>query len=60
MHGQRAVYTSPWVGLDLVDVEVPGGARFEHHVVRSSRPVVGVVVVDEPGLLLLWWLAFEG
>lgn len=53
MHGQRAVYTSPWVGLDLVDVEVPGGARFEHHVVRSPRPAVGVVVVDEPGLLLL-------
>lgn len=55
MHGEREIYASPWVRLALVDVEVPGGARFEHHVVRSTGPAVGVVVAD-PGLgvLLLW------
>jgi hypothetical protein len=37
-HGERAIYDSPWVSLHLVDVEVPGGHRFEHHVVRRDRP----------------------
>lgn len=54
MHGQRSLYDSPWVGLSLVDVEVPGGARFDHHVVRSPRPAVGTVVVGPDGVLLLW------
>lgn len=55
VHGRRAVYRSPWVGLDLVDVEVPEGARFEHHVVRAPRPAAGCVVVDGGrGVLLLW------
>ena len=55
MHGERTLYDSPWVGLALVDVEVPGGDRFEHHVVRSPRPAVGCVVHDPSrGVLLLW------
>lgn len=54
-HGERSIYDSPWVSLHLVDVEVPGGARFEHHVVRRTLPAAGVVVHDpERGLLLLW------
>ena len=56
VHGERVLYDSPWVGLSLVDVEVPGGERFEHHVVRSPRPAVGCVVHDPArGLLLLLW-----
>ena len=55
VHGERVLYRSPWVGLSLVDVEVPGGARFPHHVVRAPRPAVGVVVADpDRGVLLLW------
>lgn len=55
VHGERPVYASPWVSVHLVDVEVPGGPRFEHHVVRSARPAVGVVVADPArGVLLLW------
>ena len=39
----------------LVDVEVPGGARFEHHVARFPRPASAAVVHDpERGVLLLW------
>ena len=53
VHGERSVYESPWVSLRLVDVEVPGGARFDHHVVRLPRPAVGVVVEGADGLLLL-------
>ncbi|MCW2714083.1 MAG: hydrolase [Frankiales bacterium] len=55
MHGERSLYSSPWVSLGLVDVEVPGGERFDHHVVRQARPAVGVVVHDpDRGVLLLW------
>lgn len=55
MHGERSLYESGWVSLSLVDVEVPGLRRFEHHVVRSPRPAAGVVVADpERGVLLLW------
>ena len=55
MHGERSLYRSDWVSLALVDVEVPAGPRFDHHVVRLPRPAVGVVVHDpERGVLLLW------
>jgi 8-oxo-dGTP pyrophosphatase MutT (NUDIX family) len=55
VHGERSVYDSAWVSLSLVDVEVPDGARFDHHVVRLPRPAVGVVVNDpDRGVLLLW------
>ncbi len=55
VHGERSLYESEWVGLSLVDVEVPGGERFEHHVVRLPRPSAGVVVHDpDRGVLLLW------
>lgn len=54
-HGERSVYESPWVSLRLVDVEVPGGERFEHHVVRRHLPAAGCVVHDpERGVLLIW------
>ncbi len=55
VHGERWLYESDWVGLSLVDVELPSGARFEHHVVRMSAHAAGVVVVDaDLGVLLLW------
>lgn len=56
VHGERRVHESEWVSLSLVDVEVPGGHRFAHHVVRAHRPAVGVVVHDEQGNVLLLWL----
>jgi len=54
VHGERSLYESPWVSLRLVDVELPDGERFEHHVVRLSGPAASVVMHDpERGLLLL-------
>ncbi|HUZ86759.1 MAG TPA: NUDIX hydrolase [Candidatus Baltobacterales bacterium] len=53
VHGERSVYESPWVSLALVDVEVPGGARFEHHVVRMPSEACGVVVHDQGRVLLI-------
>jgi 8-oxo-dGTP pyrophosphatase MutT (NUDIX family) len=55
IHGERSLYDSDWVDLRLVDVEIPGGERFEHHVVRT-RPAAGVVVAsaERSSVLLLW------
>lgn len=55
VHGERALYESDWVRLTMVDIEIPGRERFEHHVVRSVRPAAGAVVFDaDHGVLLLW------
>lgn len=53
VHGERPVYTDPWVNLRLVDVELPDGHRFDHHAVRV-RPSAGTVVVSGGQVLLLW------
>jgi 8-oxo-dGDP phosphatase len=55
VHGRRPVYESSWISLDLVDVELPDGQRFEQHVVRMARPVAGAAVADDAGRVLLMW-----
>ncbi len=52
MHGEEAIYSSPWVRLSMVDVEKPDGTRIPHHVVRSTADAAGVVV-ERDGLVLL-------
>ncbi|MCB1283514.1 MAG: NUDIX hydrolase [Microthrixaceae bacterium] len=53
-HGERELYSSPWVTLGLADVEWPDGTRFDHHLIRC-QPAAGCIVIDpERGVLLLW------
>jgi 8-oxo-dGTP pyrophosphatase MutT (NUDIX family) len=52
--GERAIYDSPWVWLGQVDVELPGGERFWHHVTRLRRAAMMVLVDDEDRVLMLW------
>lgn len=52
--GERVIYESPWVWLGQVDVELPGGERFWHHVVRLHRAAF-VALLDEHGRVLLVW-----
>jgi 8-oxo-dGTP pyrophosphatase MutT (NUDIX family) len=55
VHGERSIYESDWVSLRMVDVEIPGERRFDHHVVHLPRPASGTVVVDDDrGVLLIW------
>ena len=55
VHGERIIYDSPWVRLALTDIEIPGGRRFEHHVVRMPAQAAGTVIYDPArGVLLLW------
>jgi 8-oxo-dGTP pyrophosphatase MutT (NUDIX family) len=55
VHGERSIYESEWLRLVLVDVEIPGSERFEHHVVRLANQAAGTIVRDaDRGVLLLW------
>ena len=55
VHGERMIYESPWVNLALADIEIPGGARFDHHVIRMPAQASGTVIdVADRGVLLLW------
>ncbi|MGS2586552.1 NUDIX hydrolase [Streptomyces hebeiensis] len=54
VHGSRTIYTSPWVDLDLVDVEPPGHARYEHHLIKLA-PVAATVLLDDSERVLLMW-----
>jgi 8-oxo-dGTP pyrophosphatase MutT (NUDIX family) len=54
VYGTRRIYDNPWVSLDLVDVELPDGQRFEHHVVRLDPVAATVIVDDQEQVLLLW------
>jgi 8-oxo-dGTP pyrophosphatase MutT (NUDIX family) len=54
VHGSRNIYKSEWVELWMDDVEVPGGARFEHHVIRYPRESVYALVTRDDHLLMLW------
>lgn len=54
VHGTRRIYESEWMSVDLDDVEIPDGARFEHHVVRLPYPSTAVVAVEDDHVLLMW------
>jgi 8-oxo-dGTP pyrophosphatase MutT (NUDIX family) len=55
VHGERSLYESEWLRVVLVDVEIPGGERFDHHVVRMPNQAAGTIVRDpDRGVLLLW------
>ena len=54
VHGERALYQSEWVNLTLVDIEIPGERRFEHHVIRVPHPAAGTVIRRDDEILLLW------
>jgi len=52
--GERTIYDSPWVWLGQVDVELPGGERIWHHVVRLNQ-AVGMALLDGHDRVLLLW-----
>jgi len=53
-YGERTIYDDPWLWLGQVDVEVPGGDRFWHNVVRLRRAAIMVLTDDSDRVLLLW------
>ncbi|MCH0539140.1 NUDIX hydrolase [Streptomyces sp. MUM 203J] len=53
-HGERQVYTDPWVRLSLVDVQQPDGRRLDYSVVRLRHLAVAAVVNDRREVLMMW------
>jgi hypothetical protein len=53
-HAERELYNSQWVTLSMVDVELPDGQRFEHHVVRMPDAAIAAAIDDEDRVLLMW------
>lgn len=55
VYGRRTVYASPWLDVELVDVESPDGHRVpEHHAIRMAQQAAGVVVLVDGAVLLMW------
>lgn len=52
--GSRTAYDSPWVRVDLTDVQTPHGNRFEHHVVHLPRVAIALIVNEQNEVLMLW------
>jgi 8-oxo-dGTP pyrophosphatase MutT (NUDIX family) len=53
VHGERLVDDTPYVRVSLVDVEIPGHARFAQYVFRMRRVAVTVVLDDDLERVLL-------
>ncbi|WP_084619013.1 NUDIX hydrolase [Thalassobaculum salexigens] len=53
--GRERIYASPWVNLDLVDIQPNRGDRYKHHVVDIPYKAVCVIVHHaENGVLMLY------
>lgn len=54
VHGRRELYASQWMTLSLVDVEVPGGDRYEHHEISGPEAAGALVADPYQGVLMIW------
>ncbi len=52
--GEREIYRSPYTWLGQVDVELPGGERFWHDMIRLHRGAAMVLVDEADRVLMLW------
>jgi 8-oxo-dGTP pyrophosphatase MutT (NUDIX family) len=51
---QQPLYTDEWLDIRLADVELPGGRRLRHRMIRTP-PGAGVVVARADRQVLLLW-----
>jgi 8-oxo-dGTP pyrophosphatase MutT (NUDIX family) len=55
VHGERLIYESEWIRLNLTDVELPDGDRFEHHRLWLPPAAMTALLNDEGTHVLLMW-----
>ncbi|MGO9080138.1 MAG: NUDIX hydrolase [Streptosporangiaceae bacterium] len=51
---EQSLYRDEWLDVRLADVELPGGRRLAHRLIRTP-PGAGVVAVDDARRVLLIW-----
>jgi 8-oxo-dGTP pyrophosphatase MutT (NUDIX family) len=54
VHSERPLYQDEWLDVRLADVEIPGGRRLDHRLIRTP-PGAGAVVLDDQQRVLLIW-----
>jgi 8-oxo-dGTP pyrophosphatase MutT (NUDIX family) len=52
--GEEPVVHTPWFRLNLAEVELPGGRRLDHYVLRRPPVVLTAVLNDHDQVLMLW------
>lgn len=54
VHSEEPLYRDEWLDIRIADVELPGGRRLDHRLIRRP-PGAGSVVTDARGRVLLLW-----
>jgi 8-oxo-dGTP pyrophosphatase MutT (NUDIX family) len=52
--GEKPVVHTPWFRLNLAEVELPGGRRLDHYLLRLPPVVLAAVIDARDRVLLLW------
>ncbi len=52
--GERPVVETPWFQLKQSEVELPGGRRVDHYLLRLPAAVLTAILDDQDRVLLLW------
>ena len=52
--GEKPLVETPWFQLKLAEVELPGGRRLDHYLLRLPPLVLTAVLDDDDRVLLLW------
>ncbi|SFC21360.1 NUDIX hydrolase [Streptomyces aidingensis] len=55
VHGERQIYSNPWMNVWLADVEQPDGHRYEHHVIRLRDLAVAALLDEHRERVLMLW-----
>jgi 8-oxo-dGTP pyrophosphatase MutT (NUDIX family) len=52
--GEKPLFQTPWFQLKTAEVELPGGKRIDHYLLRLPPAVLTAVLDDRDRVLLLW------
>lgn len=53
--GSRPIYENRWITVEMADIVLPSGERFEHHTVKLPAAAMTVVFSDDDDAILMSW-----